>query len=99
LPVPEGNLPARRSASRSKYSICPFTLRNSSPAHLSSARCTSASKRRGKAFFSLAMAGYPYIVPVLMTGVAARSDTIVTMRLLIIAARRSPSSSIPLSFS
>jgi hypothetical protein len=45
-----GSRPERSSASRSKYSMWPFTLRNSSSAHLSKAACSFGSRRRGKFF-------------------------------------------------
>ncbi len=47
------------SASRSRNSMCPLTLRNSSAAHCSSARCISGSRRSGNAFFSLATGSAP----------------------------------------
>ena len=88
---PPGRRPARLAASLNKYSICALTLRNSSAAHRSRTSYNFGSMRSGKLFLT-AIADRQYRLPVLMTGLADRSDTIATIKLLIMDAFRSSSS-------
>ena len=77
------------TACLSRYSICPFTLRNSSLAQDSSSAQSSGSIRNRKGFRS-AM-NQVYSVPAFTTGCTSDSPHNTTIRLLTMAARRSSS--------